>query len=236
MSNTLQNIFLMRHAESAGNADLNIHKQLPDHAIGLTAKGWNQAANAGLEFSDFIRRKYQLPDQSVRIWCSPYLRTIQTCDSFLSGIDTPTLPIFKDFRTNIMLAEQDFGLFDGREPDEIKSQFPVEHAHFQKHIDQKGKFYARPPMGESRFDVAVRIHGFFGTIWRDAEKSKNPTGNIFVVSHGATIRAFVMMWLHKNPEWFDTEKNPRNASIRHIGRDENGQWKDMGYIFKGFSR
>ena len=47
------------------------------------------------------------------------------------------------------------------------------------------------------------------------------------MAHGVTIRAFVMMWCHKTPEWFDDEPNPKNCSIRYI---ENGT--DYGYIYE----
>jgi broad specificity phosphatase PhoE len=95
-------------------------------------------------------------------------------------------------------------------------------------------FYAKPPNGESRYDVCVRIHQFFGTIIRDAEKSQNSVSNVFVVSHGTTLRAFTMMWLHKEVDWFESERNPANCSIRWIVRNEKGHFEDKGYIFQGF--
>ena len=79
------------------------------------------------------------------------------------------------------------------------------------------------PLGESRFDVAVRVHQFFGTIQRD--KEKHGIKNIIVVCHGVTLRAFVMMWCHFTPEWFEDEPNPPNGAIRLIQGDN-----DMGYI------
>jgi len=72
------------------------------------------------------------------------------------------------------------------------------------------------------------------TIIRDAEKAENPVPNVFVVSHGTTLRAFTMMWLHKEVAWFENEPNPGNCSIRWIGRSPNGRFEDKGYIFRGF--
>ena len=46
-----------------------------------------------------------------------------------------------------------------------------------------------------------------------------------------TLRAFVMMWCHLSPEWFEAEPNPNNAAIRLI--DEG---TDRGYVFEGFPR
>ena len=84
-----------------------------------------------------------------------------------------------------------------------------------------------------------RYAGLFRLNIRDYKgwaKSVNPVRNVFVVSHGTTIRAFVMMWLHKEVEWFENEPNPANCSIRLIGRDDNGRFEDKGYLFDGFGK
>jgi len=79
------------------------------------------------------------------------------------------------------------------------------------------------PLGESRFDVACRVHQAFGTFHRDNDKHGIDT--IVVVCHGVTLRAFVMMWCHHSPEWFDAEPNPKNGAVRLI---DNGE--DLGYL------
>lgn len=84
-------------------------------------------------------------------------------------------------------------------------------------------FYARLPLGESPFDVAIRIHQFMGTIYRDYEK--NGIDTLFIFTHGTTLRAFLLRWFHYSPEWFHEEKNPKNCWIREIKDHE-----DCGYI------
>jgi hypothetical protein len=37
--------------------------------------------------------------------------------------------------------------------DEVQKLYPVESTHFKKLVDHHGRFWARPPLGESRFDV-----------------------------------------------------------------------------------
>ena len=46
--------------------------------------------------------------------------------------------------------EQQFGLFEGVPLQELQGKFPDEFNHFEKHIGLFGRFYARPPLGESR--------------------------------------------------------------------------------------
>jgi len=134
---------------------------------------------------------------------------------------------FRDQREHFLLHEQQFGIFDGLSDDERRNQYPAEAKHYEKCKKFEGKVWAKLPMGESRMDVARRMHQAFGTFKRDAEK--HGIQNIVVVGHGTTNRAFTMAWMHHSPEWFETEPNPKNCSIRLI---ENGE--DMGYIFKGY--
>ncbi len=86
------------------------------------------------------------------------------------------------------------------------------------------------PLGESRFDVALRVKSLFGTLMRDYEKHK--IDKVVIVSHGVTIRAFIMQWCHKTPEWFEEERNPNNCSIIRISQRLGGGY-DHGVIYTG---
>jgi len=224
----------------------------------LSDEGHEQAKKAGVFLCHWFHeaKLYSVPGGSprmvsrfnARLWVSPYLRTRQTADNIegefrrmwlaprskdASGNPPPgdwqTAQVFRHGRReHINLVEQQFGLFDGYEDDELAEKFPAEHGHYKKCEDQEGKFWARMPLGESRFDVAVRVHQAFGTFKRDEEKHDIDT--IIVVAHGTTLRAFTMQWLHLPYEWFENEPNPKNCSIRLIEDD-----KDRGYIFEGFA-
>ncbi|MDR1678994.1 MAG: histidine phosphatase family protein [Prevotellaceae bacterium] len=229
----LNNIFLMRHAYSAANEDLSLYQRMPDHAIPLSNRGHEQAVEAGRHFVRFLENtQLDLPKHDTRLWYSPYLRARQTKDELLNGMGSHT-EIIKDCREHILLTEQNFGLFEGLTEEECALKYPEETRKFNLCTDYSGKFYAKPPNGESRYDVCVRVNQFFGTVVRDAEKY-NSASNIFVVSHGTTLRAFTMMWLHHEVEWFERESNPANCSIRWIGRGSDGRFEDKGYIFEGF--
>ena len=52
--------------------------------------------------------------------------------------------------------------FDGWDDDELKKVYHhQEQAHYQECEDFEGRFWARMPLWESRFDVAVRVHQIF---------------------------------------------------------------------------
>lgn len=216
-------IWLVRHGESEANINPELYKSVADHAVPLSAEGHRQARAAG----EFLRGVYQhiyqdMPDyHRPRIWTSPYLRTRQTTQEIVAAMG-PDL-VF-DVREHINLVEQQFGLFDGIPDEDLPRLYPAEHAHYQKCEQQEGRFWARMPLGESRFDVAIRVHQAFGTFHRDA--ARHGINDLIIVAHGVVIRAFLMQWLHHPVEWFEQERNPQNCSVRLIGDGE-----DRGYMF-----
>ena len=218
----MQNIYLIRHGQSKGNVDRTVYQTVADHALPLSDLGWRQAKAAGEAMLSELQR---LEGQPVRIWCSPYRRTRETADA-LQSVFQSQIPQL-DRREHINLCEQQFGLFDGLEPEELDERFPTESAHYKRTLNHEGKFWARMPLGESRFDVAVRIHEAFGTFHRDA--ARDGVRNIVVVCHGVTLRAFVMQWLHLPYEWFDQQPNPNNCDIYHIPAKT---FKEGGYIYR----
>lgn len=220
----MKRIFLVRHGESESNIDRSLGKVKADHAIELTDKGRQQAEVAGgFLYNWLIDNISEQHKGRIRIWNSPYLRTRETA----TLIQHQCLGWILDRRENVLLCEQQFGLFDGIPNHELPKVYPDEHAFYQKCMDQGGRFWARMPLGESRFDVATRIHQFFGTLHRDADR--HSIDHVIVVCHGVTLRAFLMMWSHLTPEWFDAEPNPFNCAVRLLGKSG-----DRGYIFEGY--
>ena len=220
-------VLLVRHGQSEGNVDPTVHARMADHAIALSDRGQQQAREAGRRLDTYFA--HAADDRGtagpVRLWVSPYRRTRQTADA----IEQAAGRWIADRREHVLLCEQQFGLFDGIPDDELPRRFPEEHAHYDKLCSFEGKFWARMPMGESRFDVALRVHQAFGTFHRDAVRHGIET--IIVICHGVTLRAVVMMWCHLSPEWFEAEPNPGNCAIRILS-----DGTDRGYLFDGYPR
>ena len=209
-------IFLIRHGESMANAGENFAKRIPDHLVSLTEKGRAQARAAGEWLADYCR-KNGIDTSRARIWQSPFIRTRETAEEFNKALG------ITDVREDITLTEQQFGLFDAITDEQRRALYPNEYAEYIRQITNFGKFYARLPMGESPFDVAIRIHQFMGTIYRDYEKHGIDT--LFVFTHGTTIRTFLLRWFHYSTEWYEQERNPKNCMIREIIDN-----RDLGYI------
>lgn len=211
-------IFLIRHGESKSNTGESFVTREPDHHIALTERGKEQARKNGEWLAEYCK-KNNVDLSRARIWRSPFKRTRQTSEEFNKFLK------IDDIREDITLTEQQYGLFDQMPDSEWERRFPVEYAEYRRQCDNRGRFYARLPMGESPFDVAIRVHQFMGTVHRDLEKHGIDT--LFVFTHGATLRAFLLRWFHYPTEWYEDEYNPKNCWIREIKDGE-----DLGYINK----
>ena len=226
------NLLLVRHAVSEANLDKSVNARLPDHRVSLAPEGHEQARRAGEALAEWLSHSTD-PQDKTRILCSPYHRTRQTSHGIEEALSRENISY--SYREELALREISFGLFDGLEDDELPVVYPREHAHYQKHKDFEGEFYARMPMGESRIEVADRVKNVFGTIIRDNLPTITSPGidNFIIVTHGVTLRTFIMQWLHFTPEWYEKQKNPANASITRIWSDGEHPYK-MEQIFEGF--
>jgi broad specificity phosphatase PhoE len=185
--------------------------------VSLTDSGVKQAYEAGKWLSQYCQQN-GIDLSKARIWRSPYLRTRQTSEEFNKSLQIQCV------REDITLTEQQFGKFDSLPEELWKVEYPKEYAECQRLWKNNGKFYVRYPDGESAYDVAIRIHQFFDTIYRDFDK--HGTNPLFVFTHGVTLKCFSLRWFHYSPEWFEEEKNPHNCWIRLINKE-----LDCGYIY-----
>jgi broad specificity phosphatase PhoE len=119
----------------------------------LSDLGHKQAEAAGRWFA-------ALPDNERPefILSSPYVRARQTAEIIctqgaLSGGAARTI-------VDERLREREFGIFDRLTTLGIKERFPDEAAHRRR----LGKFYHRPPGGESWADVILRLRSMLNTI------------------------------------------------------------------------
>jgi broad specificity phosphatase PhoE len=214
------NIYLIRRGESQGNVDASLYGNVADHAIPLNDTGREQARGAGMALRDYLDARKKWPTSDAKplgyhlcMWVSPYVRTSQTADLIGEQLGTRVTSRHE----NVLIIAQQFGLFDGVPDEELPTRYPDQWKYYDLLSRFHGRFWAKMPMGESRFDVAHR------------DKDHHCIDDIVIVSHGVTVRAFVMMWCHKTPEWFEEERNPNNCAIRLI--DDGG---DQGFVFDGF--
>lgn len=211
-------LFLIRHGESIQNTKENYMLGLPDHKVYLSEEGIKDAQLAGQFLKDYVS-KNEIDLNNATLWVSPYERTRQTASIINEYLD------IQNVKEDITLIEQRYGLFSDKEISEIKEKYPKEFSFYDNYYQNDGKFYAKLPQGESPFDVALRTKQFLETIFRDDKE------NLFIVSHGTTIRTIIMNWFHYPSEWFNDEPNMENCAVRFI--DSQNKISEERYIYKG---
>lgn len=194
-------IFMIRHGQSAANADTSIYNRVPDYRIPLTERGIEEARVAGAE----LRRK--LDGEPVCVYVSPYLRAYQTLEALELG--NLTERVIEEPR----LREQDWANF--QIAGDIGDQKELRNLY--------GHFFYRFREGESGSDVYDRISSFMETLYRHWEKP-DYAPNTLLVTHGLTMRLFCMRWFHWSVEYFESLNNPGNAELRTLVLNEQGKY------------
>jgi broad specificity phosphatase PhoE len=173
-----QSLLLVRHGESTGNVANNaayaahaeaLDLDLADPQVPLSDLGVRQATALG-------RRLGELPDDErpQRIVVSPYLRAQQTAEHVLAAAGWDDLPRITDER----LRDREQGIVDRLTFFGIQARLPAEAARRAA----LGKFYYRPPGGESWADVALRIRSLLQDLRLD-----NAGERLMAVTHDVPI-------------------------------------------------
>jgi broad specificity phosphatase PhoE len=157
-----ERLWLVRHGQSQGNVARDAADEAGAHEIDIDMRdvdvplselGKDQAAAAGRWFAALPRQ-----DRPEIILASPYVRAKQTAEIIcregaLAGGSAHTI-------VDERLREREFGIFDRLTTAGIRHRFPDEAAHRRR----LGKFYHRPPGGESWADVILRLRSMLNTI------------------------------------------------------------------------
>ncbi|GAA4241729.1 histidine phosphatase family protein [Actinomadura meridiana] len=212
---------LTRHGESTGNLayaatigtdaeEAGITER--DADIPLSDTGRVQAAKLG-------RWLAALPadERPTRVIASPYLRTLDTARIALAQTpyaapqDPGGLRLLVDER----IRDREQGPLQGLTGLGVRRRFPAE----AERMRGLGKFYYRPPGGESWADLALRLRSFYRDLEADA-----PDERVLVVTHDAivVVTRYLVEGLSER-EILEIEKTPvGNASVSRWRRDGSG--------------
>jgi broad specificity phosphatase PhoE len=188
-------IKLVRHGESQADVGKKNPLRFGDHTIGLSEKGKRQAREAGQRIgADFLK--------GALVYHSPFRRAVETLDALLEGAGIPEEAVrtYEDPRL--------------REVDQGYSNW----ADVQPPRKLDGWFYYHFDGGESPADCYDRTSGFIDSLMRQAERKQ--AERALVVTHGLTIRCFVMCFLHLTVAQFNQMSSPANCDIITLGPRE----------------
>jgi broad specificity phosphatase PhoE len=197
-------IILVRHGESEGNFDKIHYETVPDYALNLTPKGIEQAQQAGAEIKSLIG------SETLYVYLSPYFRTRQTYQYIKDSVGPNVVKAVEDPR----LREQDWGHLRNADVNE----------EIVRNRRRYSPFYFRIPDGESGADVYDRVSTFLESLHRDFNKPGFPQ-NVLIVTHGMTLRLFLMRWFHWSVEEFENLHNLQNCQIVVMQQESDGHYK-----------
>jgi probable phosphoglycerate mutase len=168
---------LVRHAQSAGNVarDLAHASAMPtidiagrDCDVPLSDAGRTQAEALGRWLSTAI-------EEPRAVITSPYARARQTAEIAFAAAEWKRARVAP---SDERLREKEFGILDRLTRLGIEQKYPEQVAARRA----LGKFYYRPPGGESWVDVILRVRSFVETLRRDFAGDR-----ILVVAHQVII-------------------------------------------------
>lgn len=204
-------LWLVRHGESEGNVAASRAEREGSPVIALDARDADVELSAtGREQAEALRTWVASVDAPIdEYWVSPYRRARQTL-SIAVGDDRPAL-------VDERLRDRELGILDLLTWKGVEELHPEEAAR-RRHL---GKYYHRPPGGESWADVTLRLRSFLG------EALDRPGPSALVVAHDAVIMLILHVLLPLDePKLMAVAatRTVRNASVTELVRDDEG-WK-----------
>jgi len=176
-------LWITRHGQSAGNVARDIAEESRaavidiahrDVDVPLSALGVQQAQALG-------RWMVSLPSNQKPnvLLCSPYVRAITTADVMLEAAGMSRNDVY--FSLDERLREKEFGILDRLTRYGIQQKYPE----LDEQRQQVGKFYFRPPGGESWCDVILRLRGVMDTLALDY-----PQQRVMIIAHQVIVNCF----------------------------------------------
>ena len=176
-------LWIVRHGQSAGNVARDAAEAAGLHLIDIAERdidtplselGRRQARALGHWFGELPRERH--PEV---VLCSPYVRARQTAHLLLDAAGIPHDSV--RLRFDERLREKEFGILDRLTVHGIRQKYP-ELSEQRSHV---GKFYFRPPGGESWCDVILRLRSLLDTIVREHRGER-----VLVVAHQVIVNCF----------------------------------------------
>jgi broad specificity phosphatase PhoE len=207
-------ILLVRHGESTANVAAAaaeragrdvIEVEARDADVPLSGLGREQAATLGGALRDRLDADWQV---TARVWSSPYRRARETARIASGG---------EAFLVDERLRDRELGILDTLTSRGVDARLPEEAARRR----WLGKFYYRPPGGESWADVALRIRSFLHDV-------PDGTAPLVAFTHDAVVSLFVYVLLRYDEDEltrFLADRAVSNASITSFAADAEGCWR-----------
>jgi probable phosphoglycerate mutase len=216
-------LWIVRHGESAGNVARDAALRTGAARIGIKGRDVDVPLSLlGEQQSDALGRWFA--DRRSRpdiVLSSPYRRARDTAERVVSALrPMERVPMSVDER----LREKEFGVIDGLTRTGIEQIYPDVAAH--RAI--LGKFYHRPPGGESWCDVTLRLRSMLDTL------SLHYAGrSVVVITHQVVV--LCLRYLLEGLDEARTLAIDRAGDIANCGVTEYRLEKEEGLVLRRYN-
>lgn len=173
-------LWLVRHGQSAGNVARESAEAAGHDWIDITTRDVDTPlSEMGRQQAHALAhwfRSSPTAEQPTHVLTSPYLRSLETARIVAASISS-SVRVIPDER----LREKEFGILDRMTSHGIRATYPS-LSEQRQHV---GKFYFRPPGGESWCDVILRLRSMLDTIVRDYRGER-----VLIVGHQVVVNCY----------------------------------------------
>jgi probable phosphoglycerate mutase len=166
---------VVRHGQSTGNVAASAAEAAGAEVIDIPERDADVPLSVtGREQAGALRNVFagMLADHRPEIAVvSPYLRARQTAQAALADLPVPMV-------VDERLRDRELGVLDLLTTRGVAARLPDE----QRRRARLGKFYYRPPGGESWVDVLLRLRSLLGDL-----RAEHPDGRVVLFAHEATV-------------------------------------------------
>ena len=175
-------IWIVRHGQSAGNVARDAAEAARHHWIDIATRDVDTPlSELGQQQADALGAwlgGHPAAEAPAAILSSPYVRSMQTAQRVVAGGRFPSVSkIVADER----LREKEFGILDRMTKFGIREVYPT----LSEQREHVGKFYFRPPGGESWCDVILRLRSVLDTLTRDYSRQR-----VLLIAHQVIVNCF----------------------------------------------
>lgn len=224
-------LWIVRHGQSASNvaramanvaARDHIGIEVRDVDVELSILGEQQARAVG-------RWLLTLPRDARPnvVLVSPYRRAIRTAELICEEADIAVRREDGSWVVDERLREKEFGILEGLTRHGIARQHPDEY----KLRMLFGKFYHRPPGGESYCDVIMRLRSLLGMVTREYGAGDR----VMIVCHSVVVNCFRYLLERMTEQEIMEEDRVNeilNCSITSYRFDETGGRRGRGGLVR----
>lgn len=215
---SLEELWLVRHGESVGNIAATAAEAAGAHTIDLAIRDADvPLSETGIEQARALAAPLHGAAELPQIaWLSPYVRAQQTF-----ALSAENGPGIDRVLTDERLRDRELGILDLLTWQGVAARHPEE----AQRRARLGKYYHRPPGGESWADVALRLRSFL----HDALHADARVG--LVVAHDAVVMLLVALLTRMDEPHlmrFAAANTVLNASVTRV-RFDGQQWEVVDF-------